>query len=85
MPQVSNNTIYVFVDYFRNNLWGAWFSKHSWFEKAIAPKSLPNIIHSNPTTICETAKQFLRLHGKNFNFVFADSVKFLHQVESRSL
>jgi len=80
----SNNTVYVFIDYFRSSLWGAWFSKHSWCERAIQNK-LPNIMNSNPICICETAKQFLRLHGKNISFVFSDAVKFLHQVESRSI
>ena len=85
MPnKTSNDIVYVFIDYYQKGLWGGWLSKHSYWERAI-PKNLPNIMHSNPVHICDITTKFMNLHGKKIQFVFSDSVKFLHQVESRTI
>jgi len=84
MPHQSNKNVYFYVDYYQKGLWGGWYSKHSWWERAI-PNKIPNIMHSNPAHICELAKKFMRLHGMYVKFVFSDSVRFLHQVESRTI
>jgi len=84
MPNRSSiKTVYVFIDYYQKGLWGGWFSKHSWWERVILPKKLPNIMHCNPIAICEISKKLIR--DKEIEFVFSDSVKFLHQVESRTI
>ena len=86
MPQKSNNTddtIYMFVDYYQNNLWGGWFSEHSWWARAV--NKLPNIMHLNPTHVCQSAREFMKMHGRKVEFVFSDAVRFLHEVESRTI